>query len=292
MGGEAQNAAGPHEGRRRREGSLPEREIAPVLYREPARNTTGFTQTTGAIDADSLGVLKDTVKPTRLEEDRAETRPLASLGTPERRPDSTPVKVVEVEPGSVPEFKKARELAAWLKAYFAGRREETILSTGKRVRFGNGNLEASLKRGRESAHNQAYGALHDLVRQAEYDSFESSDARHPHLGGQEVYYAALRIGDKFKMDVPSEQEIKARKAWRGESAPEDLRYKDHTLREIEIAPILYRGVVPKNGVPTQTTGAISKISLGVLRDAVKPTRLEEGGAVLRAGCRAASAAAA
>ena len=214
-------------------------------------------------------------------ERRSGEMPLASLGTPERRPDSTPVKVVEVEPGSVPEFKKARELAAWLKAYFAGRREETILSTGKRVRFGNGNLEASLKRGRESAHNQAYGALHDLVRQAEYDSFEGSDARHPHLGGQEVYYSALRIGDKlyavkFKMDVPSEQEIKARKAWRGESAPEDLRYKDHTLREIEIAPILYRGVVPKNGVPTQTTGAISKISLAVLRDAVKPTRLEEG----------------
>ena len=279
--GEAQNAAGPHEGRRRREGSLPEREIAPILYRGMVPKNGVPTQTTGAIDADSLGVLKDTVKPSQLEEDREETRPLASLGTPERRPDSTPVKVVEVEPGSVPEFKKARELAAWLKAYFAGRREETILSTGKRVRFGNGNLEASLKRGRESAHNQAYGALHDLVRQAEYDSFEGSDARHPHLGGQEVYYSALRIGDKlyavkFKMDVPSEQEIKVRKAWRGESAPEDLRYKDHSLREIEIAPVLYRGVVPKNGVPTQTTGAITSISLGVLRDAVKPTRLEEG----------------
>ena len=239
-----------------------------------------------SLEAGTVGELFDRLEdisaPARLgKEGGDETRPLASLGTPERRPDSTPVKVVEVEPGSVPEFKKARELAAWLKVYFAGRREETILSTGKRVRFGNGNLEASLKRGRESAHNQAYGALHDLVRQAEYDSFEGRDARHPHLGGQEVYYSALRIGDKlyavkFKMDVPSEQEIKVRKAWRGESAPEDLRYKDHSLREIEIAPVLYRGVVPKNGVPTQTTGAITSISLGVLRDAVKPTRLEEG----------------
>lgn len=280
-GGEAQNAVDPHEGRRGREEGLSEIEIAPVLYRGVVPKNGVPTQTTGAIDADSLGVLKDTVKPSQLEEDREETRPLASLGTPERRPDSTPVKVVEVEPGSVPEFKKARELAAWLKAYFAGRREETILSTGKRVRFGNGNLEASLKRGRESAHNQAYAALHDLVRLAEYDSFEGSDARHPHLGGQEVYYSALRIGDKlysvrFKMDVPSEQELTIRKTWQGESDPEDLRYKDHALREIEIAPILYRGMVPKNGVPTQATGAITSISLGVLRDAVKPTRLEEG----------------
>ena len=262
-----------------------------VLVIDAARSGDLARRTPPAADAVSLEAgtvgelfdrLEDISAPARLGKDgREETRPLASLGTPERRPDSTPVKVVEVEPGSVPEFKKARELAAWLKAYFAGRREETILSTGKRVRFGNGNLEASLKRGRESAHNQAYGALHDLVRQAEYDSFESSDARHPHLGGQEVYYAALRIGDKlyavkFKMDVPSEVELQSRKSRRGESDPEDLRYKDHTLREMEIAPVLYRGVVPNTGGPTQTTEAISKISLGVLRDAVKPTRLEEG----------------
>ena len=211
-----------------------------------------------------------------------DSQALASLASrPARRPDSTAVQVVDVDSRIVPEFKRARDLAKWLKAYFEGKREETILSTGKRVRFSNGNLEASIKRGRETAHNQAYGALHDLVRQAEFASFEGKDARHPNLGGQEVYYSALRIGDKLyavklKMDVPSEQEIKLRKAWRGESDPEDLRYKDHTLREIEIAPVLYRGVVPKSGVPTQITGAIDTVSLGVLRNAVKPSRIEEG----------------
>ena len=211
-----------------------------------------------------------------------DSQALASLASrPARRPDSTAVQVVDVDSRIVPEFKRARDLAKWLKAYFEDKREETILSTGKRVRFSNGNLEASIKRGRETAHNQAYGALRDLVRQAEYDSFEGKDARHPNLGGQEIYYSALRIGDKlyavkFKMDVPSEQEIKLRKAWRGESDPEDLRYKDHTLREIEIAPVLYRGVVPKSEVPTQITGAIDTVSLGVLRNAVNPSRIEEG----------------
>ena len=211
-----------------------------------------------------------------------DSQALTSLASrPARRPDSTAVQVVDVDSRIVPEFKRARDLAKWLKAYFEGKREETILSTGKRVRFSNGNLEASIKRGREAAHNQAYSALHDLVRQAEFASFEGKDARHPNLGGQEVYYSALRIGDKLyavklKMDVPSEQEIKLRKAWRGESDPEDLRYKDHTLREIEIAPVLYRGVVPKSGVPTQITRAIDTVSLGVLRNAVNPSRIEEG----------------
>ena len=251
---------------------------------------------------------------------------LASLKEDTARPsDSTPVTVVEVDPGIVPEFKKARDLAKWLKDYFADKREETILSTGKKVRFGNGNLEASIKRVREEAHNQAYAGLNELVRRAEFDSFEAKDARHPNLGGQEVYYSALRIGDalyavKMKFDVPSGVEIHYRKETLKEGAIEDLRYKDHALREIEIAPVLYRGVVPNNGVPTQATGAekttpilyrepahnkvgftqateaeevasitehygfevhtaieaIRKISLGVLRDAVKPSRLENG----------------
>ena len=224
-----------------------------------------------------------------LQEDFRETfelpemqNPLASLSRwPERRPDNTQVQVVEVEPGIVPEFKKARDLAKWLKEYFADKREETILSTGKKVRFGNSNLEASIKRARENAHNQAYAGLNELVRRAEFDSFEAKDARHPNLGGQEVYYSALRIGDtlyavKFKMDIPSEAELTVRRDWRGEKDIEDLRYKDHALREIEIAPVLYRGVVPNNGVPTQATEAIRRINLGVLRDAVKPSRLENG----------------
>lgn len=238
--------------------------------------------------------------------DKTGAGPLASLKEGGAQPsDSTPVAVVEVDSGIVPEFRKARDLAKWLKEYFADKREETILSTGKKVRFGNGNLEASIKRVREAAHNQAYAGLNELVRRAEYDSFEAKDARHSNLGGQEVYYSALRIGDalyavKFKMDVPSELELQTRRERRSEKNIEDLRYKDHALREIEIAPVLYRepahnkvgftqtsgakeiapvlyrGVGPDTGGPTQATEAIREISLGVLRDAVKPSRLENG----------------
>ena len=208
--------------------------------------------------------------------------PRASLASRhERGRDTTPVKVVEVDPSVVPRSAKARDLAKWLKSYFEDKREVTILSTGKKVRFSNGNLEASLKRSREASHNQAYAGLSDLVRLAEFDSVENRDERHPNLNGQEVYYSALRIGEslyavKMKFDIPSELEVRTRQERRGEKDIEDLRYKDHTLREIEIAPVLYRGVGSENGGPTQTTRAIDKVSLGVLRNAVKPSRLEGG----------------
>lgn len=245
-----------------------------------SRNDEGHTRPAGT-EATDKDASAEAVSPSGRYGTVAAPDTVALASRPVRRPDSTSVKVIDVAPGIVPEFSKARDLARWLKAYFADRREETILSTGKRVRFSNSNLEASLKRGRETEHNQAYGRLNDLVRHAAFDSFEGKDARHPNLGGQEVYYSALRIGDRlyavrFKMDVPGEQEVRIRKEWRGEKNTEDLRYKDHALREIEIAPILYRGVVPENGVPTQTTEAISTISLDVLRDAVKPSRLENG----------------
>lgn len=207
-------------------------------------------------------------------------KPIASLKEDAAQPsDSTPVVVVEVDPSIVPEFKKARELAKWLKDYFADKREERILSTGKKVRFGNGNLEASIKRGREETHNQAYADLNALVRQAEFDSFEGKDERHPNLGGQEVYYSALRIGDKLyavkmKFDVPSDTEVHYRKEALKEGPIEDLRYKDHALREIKIAPVLYREPAHNKVGFTQTTGAIREITLGVLRDAVKPSRIE------------------
>ena len=76
-------------------------------------------------------------------------------------------------------------------------------------------------------------------------------------------------------------------------------YKDHRLTEIEIAPALYQGS-SQNGLPlqeadaikmapalygtvlektqgrTQEAGAISTVSLGVLRGNVKPSNLEDG----------------
>ena len=279
---------------------------------------------------------KDTQEAGHVERRSGEAS-FASLGTPERRPDSTPVKVVEVEPGSVPEFDSIKSFANWLKDMLSNGGNAQIGSTGQYVRFTRTNVGASVKRSRSIEHRNAYAGLRELVEKAEYDHHEEADARHPGSGGQDVYYAALKMGEKLysvrlKLDVVSEnQKIRMEEA--GEKA-EDVRYKDHKLTELvlseinektpfgqrpgrtsvkgvpqiehdgiygkmggeaqndldphemrrgregslpemEIAPALLSRYAQK-GDPKQPADAIFSVSQGVLRDAVKPTRLEEG----------------
>ncbi len=136
----------------------------------------------------------------------------------------------------------------------------------------------SVKRSRSQEHRNAYAGLREMVENAEYDHYEAPDARHPDRGGQDVYYSALRMGDrlysvKLKLDVVTE-EIKERTKAVGMIA-EDTRYKDHKLSEIEIAPALLSRYAQK-GDPKQPANAISEVSLGVLRGSVKPSRIEHG----------------
>lgn len=205
-------------------------------------------------------------------------KPLASLKEDAvRSSDATPVTVVEVEPGIVPEFKKVGELVKWLKNYFNDKRAERIESTQKVVLFSNTGLSASTKRVREPGNRDAYGKLNELVRKAVFERFEANDVRHPNLGGQEIYYSAMRLADKLysvrlSLDVPSEAEVNTRRKLQSASEIEDLRFKGHELKEIEIAPI-----TENYGFEGHTAiEAIRKVNLGVLRDAVKPSRLENG----------------
>ncbi len=132
----------------------------------------------------------------------------------------------------------------------------------------------SVKRSRSQEHRNAYAGLREMVENAEYDHYEAPDARHPDRGGQDVYYSALRMGDKLysvklKLDVVTEPEKRER------VATEDTRYKDHKLTEIEIAFAQDRGI-SETGKSAHGTNAISEISLGVLRGSVKPSRIEHG----------------
>ena len=132
----------------------------------------------------------------------------------------------------------------------------------------------SVKRSRSQEHRNAYAGLREMVENAEYDHYEAPDARHPDRGGQDVYYSALRMGDKLysvklKLDVVTDIDRKEH------LIQEDTRYKDHKLTEIEIAPALYRDR-PERGWIAQPANAISEVSLGVLRGSVKPSRIEHG----------------
>ena len=191
-----------------------------------------------------------------------------------RKPDSATARVVSLPEHAVPEFAGMKEFAAWLKDMLAEGGNVLIKSTGQEARFSSGNLKASLKRSRSREHRNAYAALREMVENAEYDHYEAPDARHPDRGGQDVYYSALRMGDKLysvklKLDVVTEPEKRER------VATEDTRYKDHKLTEIEIAFAQDRGI-SETGKSAHGTNAISEISLGVLRGSVKPSRIEHG----------------
>ena len=191
-----------------------------------------------------------------------------------RKPDSATARVVSLPEHAVPEFAGMKEFAAWLKDMLAEGGDIEIASTGQTARFTRTNVGASVKRSRSSEHRNAYAGLREMVRNAEYDHYEPADERHPNGGGQDVYYSALRMGDrlysvKLKLDVVTEPEKRER------VATEDTRYKDHKLTEIEIAFAQDRGI-SETGKSAHGTNAISEISLGVLRGSVKPSRIEHG----------------
>lgn len=194
-----------------------------------------------------------------------------------RKPDSATAKVVSISEDAVPEFESMKEFANWLKDMLAEGGNVLIKSTGQEARFSRGNVNASVKRSRSKDHRNAYAGLRQMVENAEYDHYERPDERHPDRGGQDVYYSALAMGDKLysvklKLDVVSDQQ-KAREKEKGQENNEDVRYKDHKLTKIEIAPALYRGW-PQMGRAAQPADAINEVSLGVLRGVVKPSRIE------------------
>ena len=80
------------------------------------------------------------------------------------------------------------------------------------------------------------------------------------------------MGDKL-YSVKLKLDVVTRKEKTEHNTLEDVRYKDHKLTEIEIAPALYRDR-PITGEIAQPADAINKVSLGVLRGAVKPSRIE------------------
>ncbi len=194
-----------------------------------------------------------------------------------RKPDSAAVKVVSIPGNAVPEFSGMKDFADWLKDMLAEGGNVLIKSTGQEARFSSGNVKASVKRSRSREHRNAYAGLREMVENAEYDHYEKPDERHPDRGGQDVYYSALEMSGKLysvrlKLDVVTEEQRQRERA--GERV-ENVRYKDHKLTEIEIAPALLSGYA-QNGDSKQPADAISEVTLGVLRGSVKPSGIDGG----------------
>ena len=109
-----------------------------------------------------------------------------------------------------------------------------------------------------------YTALEDVIRHAVFYDFEDNDGqqKHAHLQGQDVYYSAVRIGDKT-YSVKIKLNIAA--------GTLESSYKDHRLEEIEVAPVASlaapaEAVTSANVSPSGATA----ISIGDLTAGVKP----------------------
>lgn len=207
-----------------------------------------------------------------------EREPLIRQGMT-RKPDSETVKVVTLPDVHAPEFERMHDFATWAKEILeASGGDVVISSTEQTVQFSTKNVRASTKRSRAKTHRDAYLALRELIENAEYDKYEPKDEKHPNSGGQDVYYSALNMGGKLysvkiKVDVLTDEQKQSQKA-RGKNNAVDVDYKDHKLTEIEIAPALYHGVL-ENKQSMQEASAISNVSLGVLREKVKPSGISE-----------------
>ncbi|MDR1311542.1 MAG: hypothetical protein LBK01_06695, partial [Burkholderiaceae bacterium] len=181
------------------------------------------------------------------------------------------VGVVDIDPSVITDkngdpinLKDTGALRNWLFEQYRGK-SVRIEGDGRIASFTTEGLKSSLKR-RGKAQREVYARLEETLKNAVHDSFEKSDARHPHLKGQEVYYSAVRVGTqlfsvRFKLYVPIGKEIS--------------EYKDHKVSEVQIAPALYAGYAT-NDKTRQPADAIHSVSLPVLKGEVNPSGIDDG----------------
>ena len=179
------------------------------------------------------------------------------------------VEITEIDIANLPfDYSDAVSLKQWLKDNLAGKLV-TIDDDGMVVGLSNRGLKDSVKR-RGEEQRAVYTGLEEVLRKAVFFDFEENDgqAKHSALKGQDIYYSAIKVGEKFysvriKLDV-NKSSLKT-------------SYKDHKLTEIQIEPVTYPAGI-NNDVPAQSGSSVFTISQ--LSGAVKPTMsqvLDENG---------------
>jgi hypothetical protein len=124
-----------------------------------------------------------------------------------------------------------------MKPTFVGDKVE-IASDGTIQQFTRTGLIASTKRTRDKNHNEMYGNLGNIIKNAIFSHNENADSRHSGLKGQKVYYSAVHLGEKIyavriKLDISKHDLLKP--------AFKDLKIE----KEITMQRGLFRqGIVP------------------------------------------------
>jgi hypothetical protein len=99
---------------------------------------------------------------------------------------------------------------------------------------------------------------------SDYDPAKPETKKHKNIEKQKLYSSAARIGTQYfsvdiKIDVFKKDQSK--------------EYKHHRVKDIDIPPALYNGL-GLTPTPSDVAGAISSISLAILKDNVGPPGLK------------------
>lgn len=184
--------------------------------------------------------------------------------------DAKAAPVIEIDAKRLPyNVGDKKSVKDWILQNLQGK-EVTIKEDGNLQRFNVQGLKSSLKR-RGEPHHYAYSVLDKLVENAVYSHFEPTIEKHPQLEGQNVYYAALKIGEDYftvllRINVPLRSEL--------------LAYKDHKVTKIYGKTKQTRSTngssASKSSQTISENESIFNISIDVLSGKVKPSEVRGG----------------
>lgn len=174
--------------------------------------------------------------------------------------DSETIEPVEIK--DAPKFNKTSELRNWLVGIFESVNTVVIDSTGNKVDFSKNDAKRVIKNARKRENNLAYKEIKQVVKRAKYSGFRKADSKHAAVQGQDVYHSAILVNGvpysvEFYVDLPIDKAGKN-------------SFAGNKVSKIEI------GLAATQNQSAAQTSPITIISLGVLRQKVKPARYKDG----------------
>lgn len=166
-------------------------------------------------------------------------------------------------------FKTVKDLKRWLIDRYKGQ-SVVIDDDGTIVEFTVKGLKDSFKGLHQEGKVSSYAALEELIKSAQYFDFEGNDdqKKHEHLKGQDVYYSAMQLGEKFysvrfKFDIAKGNLSRT--------------YKDHKIAEVKISPVSNNTQTQSrtSGTTYKTTGDNISFTLSDLTNGVKPENVSK-----------------
>lgn len=179
---------------------------------------------------------------------------------PQIADDSETIEPVEIK--DAPKFNKTSELRNWLVGIFESVNTVVIDSTGNKVDFSKNDAKRVIKNARKRENNLAYKEIKQVVKRAKYSGFRKADSKHTTVQGQDVYHSAILVNGvpysvEFYVDLPIDKAGKN-------------SFAGNKVSKIEI------GLAATQNQSAAQTSPITTISLGVLRQKVKPARYKDG----------------